>query len=485
MSETTTPKKSNRLWQGLRGLWRITTSLLVVVVLLCVAYITWTNIQGKQAASRMLQELKQRGIAPAPLQDLASDDNAARYYLASAELLARNPSPLRKAPYFSSTDWPTFGQALSPDQAQALKQAVEANPTLSQTLAQIRPGDRAQFELDAAYGTPELSEVLSKTRRLARWYQLLALQATAEGDLDRAVDACRGLLQLAQQFKDDDYTVIALVRSRIARLGLDTAQSLLSRAELSESQLQLLQASLEETRSSFVYERVLRTELSAIPMTLIDPDRHIVHNMYQLKILARSVQWAFEDESDDAFENELFKTSTWPWMKQTASVSYASWCPGRTQLSVVDSTHRVLELYDAVTGPEADTASQVELSQKKYHHKQLQTMVVVLRVHLKIKAELSAAIAAMQVEQHRLREGAWPESLADVFETVPAGPYGHSLQMTQEDAERRVYSIGVNGVDDAGANQYNNLSGDGDEDDRVFILLDPDKRNRPATTTND
>ena len=112
-------------------------------------------------------------------------------------------------------------------------------------------------------------------------------------------------------------------------------------------------------------------------------------------------------------------------------------------------------------------------------------MIVVLRVNLKIRAELATAIAALQIEKHRLREGAWPDSMADVYDTAPVGPYGHPLQVTQHGPQRRVYSIGVNGIDDSGIDQLDDESVTSEEDDRAFILLDPAERNRPATTTID
>jgi hypothetical protein len=57
--------------------------------------------------------------------------------------------------------------------------------------------------------------------------------------------------------------------------------------------------------------------------------------------------------------------------------------------------------------------------------------------------------------------------------------------MARHDDTLRVYSIGVNGVDDSGINQVDDEAVTEEEDDRAFVLLDTDRRNRPASTTTD
>jgi hypothetical protein len=129
----------------------------------------------------------------------------------------------------------------------------------------------------------------------------------------------------------------------------------------------------------------------------------------------------------------------------------------------------------------------VELSKQKPDHDALAGVMVSLRTHLKIQAKLRAAEAALEVERFRLREGRWPRDLTEVYAEVPVDPYGHKLRLISRGDEMRVYSIGPNGVDDQGIQEfeYELLSDIAEEDDLAFILLNPDQRNRPVTTIID
>jgi hypothetical protein len=93
---------------------------------------------------------------------------------------------------------------------------------------------------------------------------------------------------------------------------------------------------------------------------------------------------------------------------------------------------------------------------------------------VKARTRLEVTQAALAVEQYRLRNGAWPESLdalvPDLLDAVPQVPFANgSLGYRREKARVVVYSVGPNGRYDGGRSAEE----DRDAYDLAFRLLDP------------
>lgn len=483
MSEAQTPKKPSRLRMCCGRLWRGTKWLTLTVVVLGVIYILWTNHRGQRAADDMIRELRDRSIPPATEDKLADHENADRFYLAASELFKNHQPLMRKAPVLSSVDWPRFGEGFTPEQAALLKQIVDDNQLAFDVLRQVKPGDRARFGISNKQDTSHGMNLLGSARRTARWLKLDSLQAAVEGDLDRAVGDSLAALHFSRQFAGDESVIVALVRMSIAALGQDSFESLLSRSELSDDQLRAMGEALNETGSSLDVPRILRQELARLPADLKYPDLPIIRGdyNYRTQVMNKYMEMMTVGSFDD---EDLFAMTAWERFRDAADRTYVIWCPGYVQLTTAEKARRILTFYDQVSDPAMNPIRLAELAEQVPDDEADASLRLLLRAVLRIRADLLTGQTATEVERFRLREGRWPNDLGEVYDEVPVDPYGHAMQMSARGDELRVYSIGPNGVDDSGIQSYERdqaIDTEG-KDDLAFILLNPDRRNRPATT---
>jgi len=110
-----------------------------------------------------------------------------------------------------------------------------------------------------------------------------------------------------------------------------------------------------------------------------------------------------------------------------------------------------------------------------------------MQLHLHYAAEIRCARAALAAEQFRLAKGRWPNRLEEVVPTyldgVPEDPFAtaHNLRFTKAGDRLIIYSIGLDQQDNGGRvlpgrNRSNSP-------DVGFILLDPDARNQPPSSS--
>ncbi len=101
------------------------------------------------------------------------------------------------------------------------------------------------------------------------------------------------------------------------------------------------------------------------------------------------------------------------------------------------------------------------------------------------QAWVRVARTALAVEQWRLENGAWPESLQglvpDLMESVPQDSFtGEPLRYRRTDGGVRVYSLGPDREDQGGSKWASGWRGPGE--DLPFRLLDPDRRGARGMT---
>jgi hypothetical protein len=102
---------------------------------------------------------------------------------------------------------------------------------------------------------------------------------------------------------------------------------------------------------------------------------------------------------------------------------------------------------------------------------------LILRQEFEAKERLSVASAALAVEQYRLKNGHWPETLdmlvPEFLEAVPEDYFGTGrITYTRTETGVLLYSVGPNGVNASGTD----VSGTDAAEGLTFRLLNPDLR---------
>ncbi len=480
---TQTPGRFRRVLRIVKTTLRIGKWLIVLALIAAVVYVVWTNHRGRVVAADTLKALHARGVPPDTTPDVDDDTNAARYYRAAGELLHLPEDMRDQSPVIGYADWPKFGEGFTPDQAAVLHKMVGINRLGLEAVRQVKPNDPVRFELDLLDDFQGTMNILGNARLIARWYQIDALAATAEGDTDRAVENCVSAFRLSRAMAGDDYLIVALIRISIAALAESVAEDLLGRAVLTDAQFTRLRNDIRLTRNSFDLAKTIRHEWAYAAVGLHDPDWQIMQGLIMQRHVADAWLPIIEAlAGDEIDEDDLWELTTWEWLQQASLRTFYAWCPGHVRLQTANTLREQFAFYDELVDPATTSARLVELSGLKTGNRDLAPLQAALRTHLQLTARLDAAAAAIDVERFRLREERWPASLTEVYKDIPKCAYGHELRMIIDGTQCRVYSLGANGIDDRGIDPWSDAKVTGDEDDFAFVLLEPSQRSRPATT---
>ena len=104
-------------------------------------------------------------------------------------------------------------------------------------------------------------------------------------------------------------------------------------------------------------------------------------------------------------------------------------------------------------------------------------------------AELRAARIALAVERYRIDRRLWPKRLdelvPDYLETIPADPFkDQAMSYLVDDGTVVVYSIGDDETDNGGDVTHHRVTDEKSPTDWGFVLLPPERRNRPPLPTS-
>ncbi len=313
----------------------------------------------------------------------------------------------------------------------------------------VRDYRRGRHEL--VIGPMVIDTLLPETqgaRSVARLLEADAAIRANDGDLDGAIDSCRGILATARSIGDEPTLISQLVRSAIDSVAMRSARRVLGQGEPSDAALSRLQAViLDEQAQPFLLvatkgERAMLTELvrrveagtipvSAITGTATPPSAGVRAGNRLFAALFRSVlggQQAITLE----WLNEAVAISRRP-----ASEQRALWQAREAKIAAVRQSRfgRFTAILPLLTIP-AMTAGSSAFN--------------------RAQAELGATAILIAAERHRRKTGKWPASIEAIDKNIlpkaPVDPLsGQPLRFEQRDGQLFIYSIGPNGIDDHGA----------------------------------
>lgn len=198
-------------------------------------------------------------------------------------------------------------------------------------------------------------------------------------------------------------------------------------------------------------------------------------------------------------ERALGMTATKFIARETANLRSLSYVPG-VHAWLLNDLATCLRMYNRMIAATGDTDGGLAISRRidqelqemwPFLHPISRTTLPALtkpfEMNLRATAQFRAARAAMAVECYRIERGQFPATLDELIpaymEKVPADPFDHQPMRYRVAADRiAIYSVGEDLKDDGG-DIGPRLKKDQQRKDWGFLLLPPELRGRPASST--
>ncbi|MEW4567900.1 hypothetical protein AB1L88_08545 [Tautonia sp. JC769] len=292
-----------------------------------------------------------------------------------------------------------------------------------------------------------IDTLLGETVEAKTAAQLLMIDSAVlaqDGELDGAIDSCRGILGVARSIGDEPFLVSQLMRIAIDGVGINAALRAIGQGEASDAALERLQADLfaESLRPLVLYgmkgERAMMVEMI----------RRIADEEIPIDHLS----------GGDSFEYGDPVTPVSPWGRLAFENQLA------LALEFLNESVAIARL-PAHERPERWEAWErwIEEEQAEWHAGWTKTMAILLTpasrsadlALRRAEAELGSMVVLLAAERHRLRHGDWPVSIEaiedDLLPQMPLDPFsGEAFRLHRPEGRFVVASIGPNGQDDGG-----------------------------------
>jgi hypothetical protein len=491
----------------LRCGWRTFKWLSLLLLVVLIVYITWTNHRGRTAVEQMIVELEQRDIPRGLLQwklhrrgsawDAWWDrpwvsrrcvepaKNAALRYEAAALLTDAINWNAFDVPYIGSycPDPPELCERIHPELARQLDTIIKQHSEVFQLLAEASTLEQCDFGIDPTHAPLPHHNPFGAAASVQRMLQLQCLHAQANNDTKQVATSIGALFDLAMRLNDEPGFLTGIVQLRWQAVAIYMLEKAMSRMELTEPQLVYIQEKIGQQPPGDLLVRAAASELAIHHAWLQGLSIQNIHERYPTTTI-------YEDGVEPfGLPGWVGRQRRRDWQNQIASL-WLSLCPGWLELRAVDPLETMLNQYDDVVAngatPDALRAFQRRWRDRRETHPDrdnTQRWIISTTAHnvLLNRALEVTAMAALAVERYRLEHQQWPVRLEDLNTELPNDPYtGEPLRYRRIDNGVIIYSVGENGKDDNGV-RASDPGSPVEADDWDFQLYDAQVRNsQPA-----
>jgi hypothetical protein len=463
MTEEQSPKK-RWPWWGKVLLILSPFFLLIVVAMLFEA-------GGKRAYNQALQEARSLG-GPVTLEEIEAvrrvwpaDKNGAPIILSLAGKLTPAPEDEKSEllPLIGTAEMPPLGEKWSAAVDKAVASYLAQQFDTLTAIDRLLNYEGGRFPITL---TPNpLGIRLSNLGLVRASAKLKSLQVTREamhGNTASLATDLEIMLRHGRLLAEDPLLISGLVRVATDALAVDTLERVLAQAPADARQLQQIQPMLKAVEDEDRLSWAIRGERAMV-------------------IGAANWLIAGGGQSSGAALNLPVSAST-PlvrgWLRADLATVIRLWSP---LVQAKDSRQR------ARAAEQMDSSAQA-LSQ---YHVLVKELVPSIRrcfeLDLRTVAMARAARTALAAERYRLDKGRFPQRLDDLvpgyLDAVPVDPFDDKPMCYRVDADAVIiYSVAEDKKDDGGGVQYR-VPSKADMPDWGFVLLEPEFRGRPASTT--
>lgn len=273
--------------------------------------------------------------------------------------------------------------------------------------------------------------------------ELLSLQAAwfaQEGQIDEALRATRGVLNVGRSMGDEPTLISQLVRIALVIRSIQTLERVLAQGEASEAELmetqRLLKSEVDEGPS--LMWKAMRAERGAVFETL----NRVADGKKSLEGLHgnnhQMTHW-------DHLTLQLF----WRSRIRRSQAAYLEWM----NQVVIGAPLPPKEARETFARIESDCNDKKSSSDHTIAVLFMSSFTKVLDAYYRRQAQADCAALAVACERYRMKRGQWPEALDEVapefIDRVADDPFGESaLRYRRTEDGIVIYSVGSDGKDD-------------------------------------
>ena len=332
---------------------------------------------------------------------------------------------------------------LDPATAATIREELAAHADIVAMARPLAAAHRGRHELQIALNPLNTSLPHTQASRdVARLLAADAVNLAEDGDLDAALDSCRGILGVSRSIGDEPFLISGLVRIAIQSVALMTTRRVLAQGEPSDVALARLQTMILEDRADPFFLKEVQGERAALEA--------LIRRIRNAELAIGSLSGGKSDAPVAAispwgllmFDNQ--RALGLKWMNALVDIArqQPSKRPALLKTWSAEYTEVKNEWFAAFTStlpllmmPAMDAGS---------------------NAHLRSQAELGAMAILLAAERRRRRTGAWPESITAIDPAIlgepPLDPYSdRSYLIDRPDGQFLVHSVGINLRDEHGA----------------------------------
>lgn len=463
-------KKRWWLWRWLGRGYRVVRLVFLLSLTCAIVYGLYTNYRGKQAADRVIAEMKKRGLetSAAALHETEAGDPVAtaKWRLARALVVMPDPYP-PELPVFGEWEHGVFfGVPMTDVQGKALAKALAPNEAFFEKLdeALANPDVELEMMFDSMLVPFNTTTELRHLRDACRMLELRAYYHESRGEPEAAADDCAAQLKVCRLMDHNHYLITELVRMSVSANAWQTLESLLSRREVASETLLALAPRFEAESEAIDHKRAIEWELTLLAGPMREVDAYVAVLGYTEHHYDRT-----ETLAANPTNNQSDRRRWWTDARVRAARIWYTAFPGEWQSELARQAETALQIHDQAP---LDTG-ELNTWRNNPEAEANASMLAAAEAIMRNRAGLRATAVAMHVEAYRMEHGRWPAALSDLGIDIPDDPFtGKPLLYRQSPDGVVVYSVGDDLSDDGG-NVEERL-------DVGFRLLDPDKRGKLA-----
>jgi type II secretory pathway pseudopilin PulG len=460
-------KRERRRRRRHRWLIGIGVAFLVVAVALLAAYLYdlyWQHkVNVKYAQLRAQGKLLTFQEILARDSYLPPEQNSALVYLRAFKQLQETP---QAEILYGVLDAEPLGARPSQTALDMLSSEATANAQALETLLQAAPLQEGCYPLEPAPSPWELLlPYCQELRRAARLCGRVAVLHAAAGSSAEATSYLLAGFGLASSFGRKGLLIEGLVRIAADTIALDALERSLALCEFTPQDLQTLKNRLDRERKELSLDWAMVSERSAAHFTF----EHMVINRQSLASLWGGglprgyVLLPGWREKDEMFYDSM--------MDETERIRAL---PQRQALREMKQFGDAIGSRLEHTFPPPIVSAMLTPAISRS-----------LQLEVQAKVQLAMAAAALAVEQYRLKNGRWPDSLEQLvpefLDVVPEDYFGTGkVHYERTDTGVLLYSVGPDGQDNGGVTQAEanrtRQPGQPEAYDIPFRLLNPELR---------
>ena len=430
---------------------------LIFVVGLCLLFGVY-RIQLERLVKKSEDAYKAMGY-PLDLAELndwypavPEEENAALLYVAASEHFKYEDDD--DLPYFGNVDERELGPPMSQEMRVRMASFIERNAEAYRLLHEAASYPRSRHPIDLSEGDEVDLSHLGQARGNARLLGFESLYKSEMADKEGTVHALIASFAVGRSLADEPLFTSLMVRSAVDSISMGALSVALKRTSFDDNQLKQLSEAIETSKKSAGLAEIFTVELC----------------LDYAKIIKRG-STDVEDWKNGNDATTVFLYSELPWVGKTWLV-LRNWAGAHlyARLQFLDlagdamehATISLLEAYDHYSTVTYDGWIGWEVNSLANTTTYFWPRMI--QVMQSNEARLSVAQVAFAVERFRLSEGRVPyellELLPEYLKAIPEDPFTElPLAYLQVDEGYRVYSVGMNFID-----EYGNGSTSGDRD---------------------